>query len=191
MKKRINLLTRQKSYLKIEIAFKTIRQLTYIAIVLFGIFLLVFSFFRQTQKQEFEKTLKEKQNLINYFKQNQTYEAELGYFIKKYKQFKNYYEEDQRNSLLPYYELLSETLKTASGAALNTISMDNNLNTQIGVDFASYNNLMKFIEFVQADNFLDKFDVLTLNNFSLASEQDKNISLSLSGKLKKINESEN
>jgi hypothetical protein len=193
MKKRINLLSRHKNVGISEELAQRVRLIgTIIGIVLFlgfisTVVLQILLF------QENQKLLEEKRGLLEYLLQNKPYETKFAYFNTKTAQMKKYLQDDAE--FYPYYTLLNNLLNTASqGAALQKMNIDKNKFTQFSIKFNSLENAYTFIRYLESPFFLDNFNDLTLNSFSLIQTDNsiaKNYELTFSGKFKLIQNGKN
>lgn len=190
MKKRINLLVKQKDYLKIESYFKILRYSTFVIVAIFIVYIAFYYYLQMMQSKQLSNLLNEKNGHLNYFIQNKGVEASLMYFAKKQKNLQEFMKNDVK--FLPYYKLLTDTLKYATTeAALDDINIDKKRNTEFTVSFQDYDAFRNFFEYIETDTFLDKFNTLVLKNFSTIKTQKSTYKLTFSGSFKEIDEIQN
>jgi len=177
-KKRINLFGSKIEYFKIEKQFYYIRVFT---VVLFFVFLFIFLFINIkliSYKKQLYTLFAQKKVLLENQQENVNEEAKIKILFNKHQNIKNLLKEDAH--FLPYYELLISSLKTATPEPnLLSFKVDKQKNTEFILGFSNFDQMIKFLIFIENEDFLNKFETLVLNGFSL--NQSK-MELSFKGK---------
>lgn len=189
MKKRINLLG-----IKREKKFFYSNKLIFYTTVLGFIFFIIFLYLSNLQvnlRKQLNNLNNDKQANLNYLLENKDTEAKLRYFKTKQTQLNRYIQDDV--NFLPYYSLLKETISTSSeSAAIGSIIIDKNKETEFVVNFSDYPSIINFLNYAEAEEFLKNFTKLSLTNFDLLAEEGrdsyKSYELKFKGKFKPINE---
>lgn len=193
MKKRINLLTKHEKYRTIEEVFQKLRWLLGL---LTGGFFVAYAFlflFLSQQRTKINTLLAEKQTLLGFLLQNKEVEAKFIYFSGKYKQLNSILKDDV--NFYPYYNLLNESLKSASPTpSLSSLVINKDKTTTFTLTFDDLNSLVSFLKFTESDVFVKNFSELTLISF--ASDQKSinkstvsknlNYKLDFKGKFKEV-----
>jgi len=188
MKKGINLITKQKKYLRYEVFFKTLRTLLLVMVVLFFI-ILIPSFLTVIQNnKKLDQLYLEKKNLLEYLSANKEVEAEFIYLRNKQSQIAKIIQEDV--NFLPYYNLLTDSLKQASPSPiLDAIIITKDRTVNFTLRFDDPSSITSFLKFAESESFLKNFSQLYISQFNLESQKgSKNYQLLLIGKLNSINE---
>jgi hypothetical protein len=191
MKKGINLIRRQKKYLRYENFFKILRTLlVVVSVIFFIIFIFSFGITAQNNRKLNDLYL-EKKNLLEYLANNKEVEAEFTYFRNKYTQLKSIIDEDV--NFLPYYNLLTESLKQASPSPiLDAIIITKDRTVNFTLRFDNPSSITSFLKFAESESFLKNFTQLFVGQFNLESKKGtQNYQLLLVGKLNPINEIKN
>ncbi len=181
MKKHINLITRQKKYYQIDEFIRRLRM----AVAAFGVFFIVlnmaFFLFLYHEQSGINALTEEKKRLLDFLIQNKESEAKFVYFNSKEKQVAGILKSDV--SFYPYYNLLTESLKTASPAGqLQTLVIEKDRHVNFSVSFDNYDSLLFFFKFMETEQFLRNFKDLTLSSVETSSEDAQKIYLlNLSG----------
>jgi len=177
-KKRLNLLGSRVEYLKVERQFYYIRVAT---IVLFFVFLLIFFITNLkflADKKQLDALFTQKKILLENQHENINEKAKIKLLFDKHQKIQSFLKDDAR--FLPYYQLLIETLKTATPEpSLLSFKIDKEKNTDFILGFSDINQLIRFLSFIEEQNFLDKFESLILNGFSFGQSRAE---LSFKGK---------
>ena len=188
MKNRINLFKRkpQLDYISVN-GPKFKRYLTISGIILFILFLVLIanSVRLNTQQQDL---LKKKETYLKYLLEEKDIEANIRYFKSKESQVETFLKDDAQ--FLPYYTVLKNSLEqTNNKAVLEVISIDKNRNTRFVVKFSSSEEIIIFLKYIEADEFLKNFETLTLQSFSLNQQQKSatTYNLELRGVFKELN----
>lgn len=191
MKKRINLLlSKRKSHLLTVYGEKIKLVVSVIGVICFLIFLyLTVMFFRV--KSNINKMNEKKKLYLSYLLENKDTEANVRYFKGKQIQLTDFLKDDAH--FLPYYTILKEALNSSTQSALlDTIMINKLRETTFVVQFSNYENMILFIKYIESDEFLSKFNQLTLANFSLnvksSTPNAYKYQLQFQGKFNQINE---
>ncbi len=191
MKKGINLITKQKKYLHYENLFKTLRSLLLVLVIIFFV-ILIPSFLAIIQNNKKLNSLYlEKKNLLEYLAAHKEVEAEFVYLRNKQSQIAKIIDEDV--NFLPYYNLLTDSLKQASPSPiLDAIIITKDRTINFTLKFNDPNSITSFLKFAESENFLKNFSQLFISQFNLESKKgNRNYQLLLIGKLNPINEIKN
>jgi hypothetical protein len=191
MKKGINLIRRQKKYLRYENFFKILRTLlVVVSVIFFIIFIFSFGITAQNNRKLNDLYL-EKKNLLEYLANNKEVEAEFTYFRNKYTQLRSIIDQDV--NFLPYYNLLTESLKQASPSPiLDAIIITKDRTVNFTLRFDNPSSITSFLKFAESESFLKNFAQLFVGQFNLESKKGiQNYQLLLVGKLNPINEIKN
>lgn len=187
MKNRINLFKRKprQDYLTLN-APRFKRYLSGFGVVLFLFF--IFLIFQVVQLDtKHQDLLKKKETYLKYLLDEKDLEANMRYFKSKQTQLNTFLKDDAR--FLPYYEVLSNSLKQASDRTqLDTIDIDKDRNTRFVVRFNSSDEMLLFLKYIEAEDFLKNFVSLSLQSFSLSNQKTKGnrYQLELQGVFKEI-----
>lgn len=185
MKKKINLLSKQKKYIKLEKVFQVLRVCVLVSgIIVFLLDIIFFSLLLQ-QKQQLDSLTAEKNKLLEFMVANRKEETSFAYFRNKQKQIASYLKNDV--NFFPYYNLLNESLKSSSPeAALDSVVIDKTKDVDFTVVFADFTSLLSFFKFAESDSFLKNFTNLNLKGFDIRTKENKNYKLSFKGSFKDI-----
>jgi hypothetical protein len=190
MTKRINLFNeKRRSALSPELA-QNIRVTETVMAVVFCAIFGILAIVQVQQKRTYETLLSQKKDLIEYQQDNQARDLKVGYLIQKDSQFQEYSKDDAQ--FVPYYNLLKELLNVSSDSGqLEDMTLDKSKSTQFTIRFNTYEPTFEFLRYVESETFLKNFVGLTLNSFSLVSDDSsarKGYELSFKGKFKIIDE---
>lgn len=188
MKKRINLITKQKKYLQEEKLFYYLKISTYIIFAIFFVCIAVNLSFLVKSKKNLELKKKEKEMYLQFLLKNKEVEAKFVYFQNKSSQIKNILKNDV--NFYPYYTLLKDSLKYASPEpVIESIVINKDRRTTFMLGFESTQQLLAFFKFAESPEFLNNFSELSLHQFSLEERKEvKNYKLGLVGKFNLLNE---
>lgn len=185
MKKRINLLSKQKKYLNFENLLQRLR----LAILVIGIVVLFLDigFFAVLIKQKTELDLvnEQKKGLLTFLVANKEAETKFIYLRTKENQVANFLKNDV--NFFPYYNLLNESLQSASPQArLDSVLIDKDRATEFAVGFDDFVALLSFFKFTETPVFLNNFSELTLGGFNIIQQEKKSYQLSFKGKFTQV-----
>lgn len=169
-KKRINLFGSRIEYFQIEKQFYYLRILT---IILFFTLIFIFIFinikFFSDQKQ-LSNLINKKKVLLENQQQNLNEEAKIKIAFNKYQDIQSYLKNDA--NFLPYYQILISTLKTATPEpVILSFKVDKEKKTNFTLGFSDINQIIKFLDFIEEENFLNKFETLVLKGFSISESK--------------------
>jgi len=177
-KKRINLFGSRVEYLQIEKKFYYVRIASF---VLFFVFLFIFfltNLILLVDKKQFDALFVQKKILLENQQANINEEAKIRLIFNKHQEIQSYLENDAR--FLPYYQLLISTLKTATPEpSLLFFKIDKEKNAEFTLGFTDINQMVKFLNFIEDENFINNFESLVLNSFSFTQSKTE---LSFKGK---------
>ncbi len=187
MKNRINLFKRkpQLDYFSAN-APKFKKYLTGAGVVLFLFFLFLISQALRLNTEQ-QTLLKSKENYLKYLLTEKDIEANMRYFKSKQTQVNTFLKEDAQ--FLPYYQVLKSSMSGLNDEnILQVIDIDKDRKTRFVVKFSKREEMLAFLKYIEAEDFLKNFVSLTLQNFSLNEEQTKGAQyqLELQGVFKEI-----
>jgi len=185
MTRRINLLSKQEKYLKLEGLFSKLRFVILIMGVIVFIVDIVFFAILIGQKNNLDNRLNEKKSLLQFLVTNKEAEARFIYLRNKEQQIST----DLKNDVnfYPYYNLLNNSLKSSSPvASLDSVTIDKTKGVDFSVGFTDFNSLSSFFKFAESDDFLKNFTSLNLEGFNTVSQAQKGYSLNFKGKFIEI-----
>jgi len=177
-KKRINLFGSQFDYLQTEKKSYYIRLFTVVLFFLFLFILLLVNVKLIYDKKQLDNLFAQKKILLENQQENVDDEAKIRIIFNKYQDLQNFLKEDA--NFLPHYQLLISTLKTATPEpTVLSFKIDKQKNTEFILGFSNFDQMIKFLTFIENEDFLNKFETLILSGFSL--NQSK-LELSFKGK---------
>lgn len=189
MKKRINLLKANKSFVDKEAVFLKIKNSVIVFFFLMLLMNLFLYFLLARQNESISQRAGLKKGLVEFFIQNKEADAKFAYFRNKEKQLTDFLTEDV--NFYPYYNLLKASLDNfAVGAQLDTVMIDKTKSTKFTISFENYDNLLSFLKFAESEDFLKNFNQLSLINFSKNDTQltKNDYRLNFTGKFINLNE---
>ncbi|MCX6732861.1 MAG: hypothetical protein NTV98_04960 [Candidatus Roizmanbacteria bacterium] len=166
MKNRINLFKRKPKQDFISVnAPKIKRYLTGAGVVLFLFFIFLITKVLNLNSTH-QDLLKKKETYLKYLLDEKDVEANMRYFKSKQTQVNTFFKEDAQ--FLPYYEVLKKSLEeTSNNAILDTIEIDKTRTTRFIVQFKNSDDMLSFLRYVEAEDFLKNFLSLSLQSFNL------------------------
>lgn len=182
-KTRINLLVNREDYQKYENFFERLKLM--VTILTFFLFI-VFIFFYLTIRKKFnsfEQMNLQKKTYLQLLTDRRPDEAKINYIQKKYIDLKTFLKDDASST--PYYQLLSDAIKNSSQtASLKSFEVNKDREASFTVIFSNFEKLMDFLKFAESKEFINNFESISLKNFVVIGNEDKNESyeLSFSGK---------
>lgn len=191
MKKGINLIIKQKKYLLYEKFFYYLRLVLVFTSIFFLIVLIVFFFVLFSKERRLERLMTDKKNYLDILNKNKEVEAEFVYFRNKQKRLISIINQDV--NFLPYYHLVTESLKSASPEPkLDMIVINKDRSINFTLIFNDSNSTILFLKFAESDQFLKNFSQLIISQFNIElTKGNKNYHLYFIGKLNPINETKN
>lgn len=188
MKKRINLITKQKKYQDLERAFKKLRVASFIMVGVFVLVSLVVLAVLFLKKEEVDHQLSEKKALYDFVIQNKEEEAKFVYFRGKQNQIGTSLKGDV--NFYPYYALLADSLsqsESSDSALLDSLTIKSDRKTRFTIAFKQFDTLVSRFKYFESDEFLNNFDQLSVVNFSpIEQAEAKEYRLNFEGKFKEI-----
>ncbi len=183
MKKGINLLIKQQSYLSLEKSFEKIKTGIVLLLLLFLVIYGIFFFLLSQQSKQINDLNLEKQSILDFLVQNKEVEAKFVYFRGKEKQLGEILQQDV--NFLPYYNLLKNSLTYSTPEArLDSVVINKDKKVNFSVSFNDYGGILSFLKFAETDEFLNNFNTLVLSNFNTLTKnktQKESYQLQLSG----------
>lgn len=187
MKNRINLFKRKPKQDYISVNAPRIKKyLSILGIILFVFFLfLIVEVIRLNNVQQ--DLIKKKETYLKYLLDEKDTEANIRYFKSKQTQLNTFLKDDA--NFLPYYEVLKKSLdEPGNNVILDTIEIDKTRKTRFIVKFKNSDEMLSFLRYIEAEDFLKNFVSLTIQSFTL-NQQSKasKYQLELQGVFKELN----
>lgn len=187
MKRKINLLTKQKKYLQVAKIFGSLRLVIVVTICFFLVLFATLYFFLSRQSGKINEIQEQKKKVLNYLVKNKEVEAQFIYFRNKQQDISEILKNDV--NFYPYYMLLTNSLKSSSpSATLVSLMIDKDKSVDFTVSFDSLNSLLAFFKFTESPSFLNNFDTLNLIGLNLTQQVKNDFKLNFKGKFVKLNE---
>jgi len=194
--KRINLFAKQKKYVQIEKYFTWFRFFSIGLVAAFVLFS-AYSFISLSSQQRKLKNLDlARKQYLDFLIRNNEIEAKFIFYKNKNEEFNKIIANDV--NFLPYYQVLNESLKFSTSAALlNSLTINKDRSAEFSILIENYDIAFEFIKYSETETFLKNFDALTLIEFSSqlntkAQTEDNNkkrlITLTFKGKFRKLDE---
>ncbi len=185
MKKHVNLQIKKKGYQKLEKILLTIKTVSFVLVLLVFLLTSVLFLLRTSVRSEYTKLETQKANLLTLILRRKTTENEAIYFNQKSTYFNTNLKEDV--NFLPYYRNLQKYLELASNSAsIESIDYDNKRNVSMVLKFNDYESFYSYLSSLQDPVFLNLFETLRLDSFSITEAKVSNYNLSFTGKFKEI-----
>jgi len=182
-KNRINLLISREDYRKFENYFEWLKlSVTLLTVILFVIFISFYLVLRN-KFNIYEKMNLQKKTYLQQLTERKDDEAKINYIQKKYTDFKTFLKEDA--SSLPYYQLLSDAIKNSSeSATLKSFQVNKDRESSFTITFTVFDTLRDFLKIAESQTFIKNFENISLKNFVVIGDKEKNenYELSFSGK---------
>ena len=182
-KNRINLLISREDYRKFENYFEWLKlSVTLLTVILFVIFISFYLVLRN-KFNIYEKMNLQKKTYLQQLTERKDDEAKINYIQKKYTDFKTFLKEDA--SSLPYYQLLSDAIKNSSeSATLKSFQVNKDRESSFTITFTVFETLRDFLKIAESQTFIKNFENISLKNFVVIGDKEKNenYELSFSGK---------
>ncbi len=181
MKKRINLILKQKQYQHLEHLFQYVRRAVIVVFVLFLASSVVYFVILLNKQTRIKALTAEKKALLSNLLENKEIEAKFVYFNTKEKNITSILKNDV--NFYPYYSLLVDSLKSSSPqATLENVLIEKTKSTQFLLSFPKYDSLLSFFKFIESEDFLKNFNELHLVSLSTAGRGTGDIRMNFSGK---------
>lgn len=182
-KTRINLLVNREDYQKYENFFERLKlSAAVLTLFLFVVFILFYLAIRK-KFNTFEQMNLQKKTYLQLLTERRPDEAKINYIQKKYLDLKTFLKDDASST--PYYQLLSDAIKNSSQtASLKSFQVNKDREASFTIIFSNFEKLMNFLKFAESKEFINNFENISLKNFVVIGNEDKNESyeLSFSGK---------
>lgn len=191
MKKGINLIIRREKYLQYEKLFYRLKTIVLLMGILMLIFAIGLNLYLFKQDQKLIKLINEKKRLLEFIAKNKQVEGEFIYFRNKQNRLLSILKEDV--NFLPYYTLITDSLKSASSEPkLDTIIITKDRAINLTLTFDDSNSMVLFLKFAESEDFLKNFSELIVSQFKIELKKNsKSYQLNLVGKLNPIDETKN
>jgi len=182
-KNQINLLVNREDYQKYENSFEQLKlSASVLSIILFIFFISFYLSFRN-KFNLYEKMNLQKKTYLQLLTERRSDEAKINFIQKKYSDLKIFLKDDASST--PYYQLLSDAIKSSSESAnFKSFEINKDRMTSFTISFSGFDEMMNFLKFVESQSFIKNFENISLKNFIVLGEKEKKGSyeLSFSGK---------
>lgn len=180
---KINLAVSREDYQKYELYFFWLKiAVLALGAIFFTTFLTFFIVLRNRDSQNLALN-KQKEDLLSALSDKKGDEAKIFYLQKKHSDLQKFLKDDA--STLPYYTLLTSTLKESSEASMiKSFGIDKSRAVSFTIAFNSFPDLLNFFKFIESESFLKNFEQISLKTFSVIGSEDKkeNYEISFAGK---------
>ncbi len=185
MKKRVNLLLKKRSYQNLERILKGVKGLSLILVIFTFISLFVLLLLKNIEKQHYQKLQTQKESLLESILKRKNTEQQALYFNQKSSLINLYLQNDV--NFLAYYKELQNYLPLAStSASIDKIDYDSKHNFKMVIKIDNYSTFYNYLTYIQNPQFLNIFETLKLDSFTINEAHTNNYNLSLSGRFKPI-----
>ncbi|MEK7070387.1 MAG: hypothetical protein AAB966_01130 [Patescibacteria group bacterium] len=160
--------------------------------VTFALFVLSFAVINVFQSNRRTQLQRTKNQLISELSAKRENESKLIRLSNKLSSYNEFQKDDAR--FLPYFNLLQETLKEGSqSGVLSGFKVTKDRDVEFEIQFEDVDAMLNSFRFIETDEFLSKFDTLSLSNFSrvlrsLAGESETSIRLTFKGQFINLNQ---
>ena len=178
-KNQINLLVNREDYQKYENVFERLKLSAFILTLGLFIFLIFFYITLKSKFNKYEQMNLQKKTYLQLLTERRSDEAKINYIQKKYLDLKTFLKDDASST--PYYQLLSDAIKNSSQAAsLKSFEVNKNREASFTISFSEFDKLMEFLKFAESKDFIMNFEKISLKNFVVMGDKEKNESYELS-----------
>ena len=185
MRKRANLLFAKKDYFKKEKYFYYFRGVTVGFGVISIIVLIIMIYLMMSISLETEVINRQISDVQKYLNKNQQLRTDINYFNQKNNLAGEILKKDV--NFVPYYNKLIQYIPVSTDqATINSINFNNKHEVDFILTFTEYENFINFLSALQTKSFLDIFDKLSLESFSIREGKMNNYQLELKGILKAL-----
>jgi len=178
-KNQINLLVNREDYQKYENVFERLKLSAFIMTLGLFILLIFFYIILKGKFNKYEQMNLQKKTYLQLLTERRSDEAKINYIQKKYLDLKTFLKDDASST--PYYQLLSDAIKNSSQAAsLKSFEVNKNREASFTISFSEFTKLMEFLKFAESKDFIMNFEKISLKNFVVMGDKEKNESYELS-----------
>ena len=150
MKKRINLLKKQKRFIQLQQFFSKFKLIIISEIIIFSIIYPIFFYLLWQKKGKIENLSANKKELLEFLIQNKALDAKFIYFRNKQLQISSIIR--QSTDYFPYYNLLKESTTNQSyNVKLDSVLIDKSKTATFTYSFVDYTNLLDFLKYAESD----------------------------------------
>lgn len=187
--KKVNLLSHHKNYVAYQNYFLIFKKFVYFLTSLFFLFLIIFLIFIVNQNKKINALIQEERNLQSFIQRNSPMEENFKNFTILFNQLKENLINDV--NFYPHYNLINDSLKISTNPPkIESLTIDQNKKVDFTLSFDNITHLIKFLDYIEKENFLTNFIELKLKSFSVDSQSISNspnsFKLSFVGQFKKI-----
>ena len=178
-KNQINLLVNREDYQKYENVFERLKLSAFIMTLGLFILLIFFYIILKGKFNKYEQMNLQKKTYLQLLTERRSDEAKINYIQKKYLDLKTFLKDDASST--PYYQLLSDAIKNSSQAAsLKSFEVNKNREASFTISFSEFTKLMEFLKFAESQEFIINFENISLKNFVMVGNKEKEESYELS-----------
>lgn len=185
MRQYINLFTKKKQQQPIPVMAQRMRMYGIIFLLLSLVMLGVtigYYIIMLDERSQVQERLERTQALLN---PNDEIMGSIVYFINKKSQLDNYEQDDIEFPY--YYRTLRDTLSQAeTPITLKTMTLTRDRSTSFSIEFQDIASAKTLMAFIESDEFLNKFEALSMSSFSVGASLDESdfYTLRFSGRFK-------
>ncbi len=180
-KNRINLLVNREDYQKYENVFERFKLSAAILTFILFVFFIFFYLLLKSRFNTYERMNLQKKTYLEQLSERRSDEAKINYIQKKYLDLKTFLKDDASST--PYYQLLSDAIKTSSqSASLKSFEVNKDREASFTIIFTDFERLMEFLKFAESKDFINNFENISLKNFVVIGNKEKKESYELSFK---------
>lgn len=166
MKRRINLFSKKKQQQPIPTFAYTIRSYGILVMCICFVLSIVSGIAYYVQYQKLMEMNDVVSGLEQQMAANDQIQGNIVFFINKKEQLKSFLKDDAQFS--KYYNLLQDTLKKANtDAVISSVDLSVGKNVAFVIRFTDFENSEKLLNFIETPEFLDNFQSLTLQSFTV------------------------
>lgn len=181
-KTKINLLSDRQDYSKLERYFVALRWTVLGYAVVFFAVVIGIAVFLLNQNSQLTDLANKKKTYLTSLGIQKNEEAKLVFISKKMGAYNEFIKDDAQ--FVPYYTLLTDTLKSGSQSAiLSSFNIEKQRVVDFKLSFKQLEDMLESFKFIESDQFLKNFEQLTLTQFNSQTQNtQKTYDLSFSGK---------
>lgn len=186
---KINLLINTDDYKLKAKYFRILHQTTLIYTIVVVVAIISFLVLNTIVSVKVNALNAEKTKYLGTIQQESADEAKLIYITKKMNGVDIFLADDVKFE--PYYNLLVNSLgESTESAKLESFKLDKTHKVDFVVRFTNFSDMVKFLSFVESDDFVKSFQELSLQNFTSGNSKKEGDSfrLTFKGIFNKINE---
>jgi hypothetical protein len=185
MRKRANLLLQKKDYFKLEKYFYYFRGFTVGFGIVSIIILIIIVYMMIGLRLENDRINLQISDNQKYINKNADIKTGINYFNQKNNLLSDILKNDV--NFLPYYNKLNEFIPVSTEeAAISNVNFNNKREIGFTLNFNSYDEFISFLGALQNQSFLEIFDKLSLESFSIREGELTKYALQLIGIMKPL-----